>query len=251
MFEHEFLQQIPAYAIGGLSGSERKGIDDHLDGGCEVCEAELLILLETSNLLPHALPAYRVPAGLKKKVNDRIDRIESQRPVPATASTSFLLRIAAAVAVVAIGALLFWRQQTVIQERKEQISMLELQLKQQRSEINWLRDPSVQLAMLTGLADAPGAHGKMIWSPAESKGMFYADALPKLASGKSYQLWVIGSKGPVSAGVFEPNQQGAAIVTITQIGGAANGSLQFAVTIEPRGGLAQPSGAMVLAGKPL
>lgn len=249
MFEHEFLEQVPAYALGALSRSESEPLEQHLKRGCDVCEAELAIFQETSNRLAFALPDVPLPAGLKQKVNSRIDQIEQTRP--ADAPRMSVWRVAAAVALFAIAGSLVWKERSDVNERDQQIAGMAKQLEEQRAEITWLRDPAVQLAMLTGLADAPGAHGKMIWNAAASKGMFYADTLPPLATGKSYQLWVIGSQGPVSAGVFEPNQQGTAVVTIIRIAGPASGSLQFAVTIEPRGGLPKPSGTMVLAGKPL
>jgi len=40
-------------------------------------------------------------------------------------------------------------------------------------------------------------------------------------------------------------------IIVSRIQGTAEGSLQFAVTIEPAGGVPQPTGSMVLAGKPL
>ncbi|HJZ13102.1 MAG TPA: anti-sigma factor, partial [Acidobacteriota bacterium] len=68
--------------------------------------------------------------------------------------------------------------------------------------------------------------------------------------GKSYQLWAIGNQGPVSAGVFAPDIAGSAVITIFMVK-ETESVLQFAVTIEPKGGVPQPTGSMVLAGKPI
>ena len=54
---------------------------------------------------------------------------------------------------------------------------------------------------------------------------------------------------PVDTGVFDPDPSGRALFESKEL--AANRTAQnFAVTIEPRGGLPQPSGPIVLAGTP-
>src|SRR5262249_24794780 len=144
--------------------------------------------------------------------------------------------IAAMIALAVVATVLYVQRNDAFYQREKAIADAQKQLRQQQQEINWLRDPSVQLAMLTGLASAPQANGKMLWNPRVDRGMFYVNSLPPLAKEKSYQLWVIGSGGPVSAGVFDVGPQGSAVVTITRISSPATGNLQFAVTIEPRGG---------------
>jgi anti-sigma-K factor RskA len=123
------------------------------------------------------------------------------------------------------------------------------QLIRQQQEIEWLRDPSVQFALLAGMDPQPQANARMIWNPSESRGMLYVNRLQPLPSEKDYQLWVIGNQGPVSAGIFSPNERGNAVITISPIYQSPTGSLQFAVTIEPKGGVPQPTGSMILAGR--
>jgi hypothetical protein len=138
-----------------------------------------------------------------------------------------------------------------VAQKEAQIAALEETLKQKDAEISWLRDPGVQLALLTGLAEASHAKGKMIWHPTEHKGIFYVESLPQLEQTKAYQLWVIGAHGPVSAGVFETDKRGAAVVTIERVEGSVEGSLQFAVTIERAGGVQKPTTNPILIGKPI
>lgn len=249
MLDHEYLEYVPAYAAGALNAAEKSKFEDHLQAGCDICEPELVICQETINRFPYSLPGKKVPDSIKKKIDQQIDALES--PSVSRIRWAPVLRVAAVVAFVAFGAFFYWNQNRILDSRELEISNLEKQFELQQKEIKWLRDPSVQLAMLTGLASAPDAKGKMVWNPVAEKGMFYGDSLPPLPNGKSYQLWIIGSKGPISAGVFDPDRSGMVVLTISRISGSATGSLQFAVTIEPRGGLQQPSGAMVLAGKPL
>ena len=220
---------------------------------------------ETGARLPYALSNVPLPAEFKEKLWKRLKSdapptgvVPPAEVVPPAADVPpaarrhpriwLPLSLAALLALFAIG---LWRTRAQISERDTQIAALEQQLTQQKQEIAWLRDPSVQLALLSGVNPAPDAKGKMVWNPTVSRGIFYASSLPDLSEGKDYQLWVIGNAGPVSAGVFSPNQQGNAVITISRIEGTAQGALQFAVTIEPRGGVPQPTGSMILAGKPL
>lgn len=247
MFEHEFLQKVPLYAAGALNKAEREEFESHLSDGCELCESELRIYEETAAMLPFALPNRALPAGLKQKI---LARIESEAPAAKKLDWKRSVAVAAAIAIFTLAASIIWWQDQQLKRVQSEVASLEKNLRLQKQEIAWLRDPSVQLALLTGLQPAPGAKGRMLWNPAQSKGIFYANWLPPLPAGKSYQLWVIGANGPVSAGVFDPSAGGSAVVTISQIA-FRGGALQFAVTIEPRGGLPKPSGAMVLTGKPL
>jgi len=247
MFEHEYLESIPLYALDALSGMEKTQIDQHLKLGCDICEPELRVFRETCNRLPHALPNALLPSEIKEKIWDRIQSDAGSSRL----STRRMLLAAAVTAFVVLTGLWFVRLNTRLEKESLLVREMRQLLLEQKKEIEWLRDPAVQLALLTGMGPVPQAKGKMVWNPLESRGLFYVNALPPLSVEKSYQLWVIGNQGPVSAGIFSPDPQGTAVITITRIEGSAEGTLQFAVTIEPRGGVPQPTGDMVLSGKAL
>lgn len=262
MFEHEYFEYLAGYALGVLTPAEQKKIEDHLRDGCDLCEPELRILNATAERLPNATPSVSLPDGLKARVRNRLEKegLLNTQPKPVTQGSvqRFYWLATAAILVAALAAGLFWNSHLKLKEealkvaeKEAQIAELEKTLKAKDAEIGWLRDPAVQLASLTGLAEASHAHGKMIWHPTEHKGIFYVQSLPQLVQTKAYQLWVIGAHGPVSAGVFETNQSGAAVVTIKQIQGSVEGSLQFAVTIEKAGGVEKPTTNPILIGKPI
>ena len=247
MFEHEYLDLIPPYALGALSGTEKEKLELHLHQGCDLCEAELGKFNDTVSVLPYGLSRVPLPPALKEKTRSRLEReIGSRGKV---IRWKRVWAVAAAVAIFVLGATVF-QQSRRLNERDSEIASMQKQLSAQGKEIAWLRDPSVQLALLSGLEGASLARAKIVWNPDASRGIFYVNWLPPLAAGKSYQLWVIGNRGPVSAAVFEPASNGTAVVTVSQIS-YKGGALQFAVTIEPQGGVPQPTGKMVLAGKPL
>jgi len=247
MFEHKYLESIPLYAVGALNESAKGELERHLEEGCEICEPELMIYRETADRLPYALPQRKLRPELRETIRKRLYREHS---ASAASNWKPVLLAAASVVFVMLTATLFWKQNRALLQKESEVAQIQQVLRQQRQEIEWLRDPSVQLALLTGLQPTPAVKAKMLWSPNASKGIFYCDWLPPLPAGKSYQLWVIGAKGPVSAGVFDPDPRGSAVVTVSRVS-YQGGALQFAVTIEPRGGVPQPTGSMVLAGKPL
>ena len=97
-------------------------------------------------------------------------------------------------------------------------------------------------------AGAPNLpQGKAFYHP--SKGLvFYPANLPALPSNQTYQLWLVPGQGsPISAGVFDVDTKGNGSVLLPSLpfGLAAKA---FAVTIEPRGGVPQPTGKKVLFG---
>lgn len=256
MIKHEFLDWLPEYAAGTLNAEERAKVEGHIREGCDLCEAELALYLETFHRLPSALPNQKLPAGLEERIWNRLINETIQKKQET--NWGMLLRIAAVAAVFALGVFLYQRQNDRILQKEVELAKmqklvreLKLEVNKQQQEIAWLRDPSVQLAMLVGLQQDANARAKILWNPTYSKGIFYVNSLPPLPSEKSYQLWVIGPQGPVSAGVFDTSNQGSAVVTISKIDSPVSNVLQFAVTIEPRGGLPKPSGSIVLAGKPL
>jgi anti-sigma-K factor RskA len=261
MIEHEYLEYLAGYALDALTPSEKARLEEHLRTGCDLCEPELVILSETVSRVLHGSRLAQMPVGLKDKVRVRLEReglLETpQLPQVRKSQLPSWLAVAALLAA-AISAFLYWnatnrvKQQAVTLAQKEaEISEMEQTLRKKDAEISWLRDPGVQLALLTGLTEASQARGKMIWHPVKHKGIFYVESLPPLVPNKSYQLWVIGAQGPVSAGVFAPDTRGAAVVTISQIEGRLDGAPQFAVTVEPYGGVKKPTTTPILLGKPL
>ena len=73
--------------------------------------------------------------------------------------------------------------------------------------------------------------------------------LEPLPAGKQYELWVFAQGKPVPAGVFDADETGRAFFESADLS-AIPAAQNFAVTVEPRGGTAQPTGPIVLAGKP-
>jgi Anti-sigma-K factor rskA len=127
----------------------------------------------------------------------------------------------------------------------------------QRAEIERLQNENARLASkaaqtfeLTGQQFAPSATARVILEPERRRAVVVFQHLPQNAADKSYQLWIIRADQarPVSAGVFDATKDGSATISIenlpveTEIKG-------LAVTLEPRGGVDQPTNTdFVVAG---
>jgi len=107
--------------------------------------------------------------------------------------------------------------------------------------------PRLRVIALGGQTASPKSEGRVLWSPESKKAVFYAYGLPKPPAGKDYQLWVIEAGTPRSEGVFPVDERGQASHVLPDVPDPA-GIGAFAVTLEPAGGLAQPSGEIFLAG---
>jgi hypothetical protein len=107
--------------------------------------------------------------------------------------------------------------------------------------------PDMARVDLAGQPNAPKATARAFWS--RSRGMvFAATSLPQLPAGKVYQLWVVANGvNPISAGLLAPDAQGQVnthFVTPQDI----PVPVALAVTLEPEGGVPQPTGEKVLIG---
>ena len=156
--------------------------------------------------------------------------------------------VAASIAGIAVGLAV----STVYERRLEafgrEAAALRGELQRQQATLALLQDPTTQIVALAGLEPAPSARARMLWS-APTGGLFVAAGLPPAPEGKAYQLWAIaGKNAPVSAGVFGVDARGSASVAVPPLPGVSGVDV-FAVTLEPAGGLAAPSGPMYLAGK--
>jgi len=152
----------------------------------------------------------------------------------------------------------------LLARHQEQIETLQAQLKTRRGPkgrkgaevlsaggedlLNILTSPTAKMADLHGTAAAKGAYALVFVEPETRRGFFYANNLPSLPAGKTYQLWVVTDK-PVSAGVFtlDPGRKGRLLMRNIP---DARRIKKFAVSLEPEGGLPQPTGSIYLTGKP-
>lgn len=107
-----------------------------------------------------------------------------------------------------------------------------------------LRIPNVKAVSLTGSDMAKRAAGFLLYDSRTQKVWLYSVNLPECPTGTTYQLWAIHDK-PVSIGTFHMDTGETAHLLVKKVAGFTSAKT-FAVSLEPSGGLPQPTGPMYL-----
>ncbi len=132
-------------------------------------------------------------------------------------------------------------------QRTAEVAGLRSEVAQERDLLRLLASPETRVVAMGGVAPSPAARGR-IWWHREAGGFFFAEGLPAVPAGKTYQLWAIAGGAPASAGVFHVDPTGSGRLRVKPLPGREKVQV-FAVTLEPAGGLPKPSGPMYLAGR--
>jgi anti-sigma-K factor RskA len=128
-----------------------------------------------------------------------------------------------------------------------EVDLARAEARQAAQALQILAAPSVRSVVLAGLGPSPQAAGHTYVNPQTRDALFYAFNLPRLEEDKTYQLWFIAGGKPVSAGTFSVDARGSGRLRVEKVSDIED-IQAWAVTIEPRGGAPQPTGAMVLKG---
>ncbi|MDY0910805.1 anti-sigma factor [Microbacterium sp. CFBP9034] len=80
---------------------------------------------------------------------------------------------------------------------------------------------------------AEGGTATAHWSESLGKAVLVSDGLPQIAEDESFELWFVRDGGAVSAGTFDPAEEGASTAVLA---GAMEPGDVIAVTVEPQGG---------------
>lgn len=250
----DYEDQIALYSLGLLEGEELREIEEHLAEGCEICTAMLKDSDTVFTNLPLCLDDAPLPEHLEKKILDRlVDKGPVGQKSPVFGFWKSLnplwLNLGAAVSL----AVILFLVVTNISLRKElelrEKSMTELEAKliREREMIEFVMNPEVNEVKLGSKMPDTKASGKLYWNKETDKGLFVASGIPLPGKGKTYQLWVIEDGRPASMGVFDVDPEGNSMMEIKTMP-EAGASMQFAVTLEPEGGVPQPTGDMYLYG---
>jgi hypothetical protein len=180
----------------------------------------------------------------------------TRRPRPISLAPALGWALAASL----VFAALLWRSESAL---KRQASALSAQaardavvldtttraLAASQRELATLSGPQVAVMSLTA-SGKPAASALMFWDRASNTWTMYAHDLPKLAAGRTYQVWLVTPSAKISAGTFEPDSTGAAHMQ-AKYALAPDSLRAVAVTLEPAGGVSQPTGPIVIAGSPI
>ena len=122
---------------------------------------------------------------------------------------------------------------------------IEGELAIQRGLAAFLSSPETATIVLAGTEEAPKARLKLAYDRASGRGMLFGYDLPLPPPGRAYQLWYIAAGVPLAGRVFAPDAGGRGSWN-EDVPPEGREASVFAVTLEPAGGVATPSGPMIL-----
>jgi anti-sigma-K factor RskA len=234
---------IAGYVLSTLTPDERRDVEAHLHG-CSRCEQLAREFRSVAGLLPLAAEPATPPQGLKAKLLARaradLQEVGEARPsVRVRARSLGWLRTpafagaAAGVALAAAIGLAVWnvQLQSTVDDRDQEIARLQ---------------EGERLALVHGTDAAPGATGQVVYLPQQDLALLRVKGLPPAPADRTYQIWLIKDGVPASAGFLQVSpttQEG-----VSPISGDPRQAQVIAVTVEPPGGVPQPTGRVVLRG---
>jgi anti-sigma-K factor RskA len=250
---HANPEDLDLYALGALDGEEKQTLEVHLRD-CPHCQQQLAAARQRTALVGLAVPPVAPRPEIKAALMDKV-RAEKRSPVtqPSPSKTRkkrwglrFSLGFGLATAALAFATYELAKQDL---ERGKQLQQLQAKVAQDTAAMKFMGEvtgapDSAQITLLQQPGGPPGqAH--VLYNARMGMGVYSGQIAPAPA-GKSYQLWLVPASGaPVSAGMVDANQQTGAVMLHLPPGLAAK---EFAVTIEPEGGMPHPTGPMVLVG---
>ena len=248
---HANPDDLDLYALGALDGDEKQALEAHLRG-CVPCQQQLAAAKQRAALIglsaPPVAPRPQVKSALMEKV--RAEKSSAPQQLPSKTRKKWGLRFSLGFGL-ATAVLAFATYELAVQDldRGKQLRQLQAQVAQDAAALQAMGQvtgapDSAQIILLQQPGGPPGqAH--VIYNARTGMGVYSGQIAPAPA-GKSYQLWLVPASGaPVSAGLVEANQQNGAVVVHLTPGLVAKA---FAVTLEPQGGMPQPTGPKVLVG---
>lgn len=248
-----FEELIALQAMGIPLGEEADALARHLEEGCDVCEQ----LLPELRVAATALAAQAPPIAPRPELRGEIlGSLGPSRTAAAPAIVSWprwLLGVAAAmlVAILVKDDMKLRREREELRNRAVQLAQnldtARRDLARRDLRVRVLESDDVKILSLGGKDPQPSARARVFWSETAKRGILLAGNLASLPADKQYELWVFDKGKPVPAGVFDADASGRALFESSDLSAIATAQ-NFAVTIEPRGGMPQPTGPIVLVG---
>ncbi len=269
MAADERIQElISAYSLGVLEGEDLREVEEFKQKNPGQFDELLRENEEEFSRLSFAVGGAMPDPALKKKLITDI-RKESSHTSYETSSfwqrmRPFWLNFGAAAAAIVIVSLFSYNflltkkletkqaalsnLQNQIAAKQTEIDNLGMESKLDKKMIAFLEDPNVVIINLVNTQPDLTAVGRVLWNTKDDQAMFCGINLPTPPEGKTYQLWAIGGGDPKSAGIFNVNDFGKNVLMLKSLNDLGD-IKQFAVSLEPAGGVPLPTGKIYLSGE--
>ncbi|HMJ26207.1 MAG TPA: anti-sigma factor [Pyrinomonadaceae bacterium] len=264
MTHQEYQDLLVLRALDALDASDARAIEAHLDS-CAQCRAELIEVKDAAGLLAYAAPTAEPGAELRDRILKNIHSQKTEAISSAQAPArvvdlsshrrsntwSNFLRMAAAIAMVAllIGIVVLWRRdartQREIAALSRQLNAQQDDLARDREALAMLTSPNMKRMELAGTKTAQNARGSFVLDPKTGHAMLLTSGLPATPPEMAYELWFIADGKKMPGKVFSVDAAGRAMIS-DQVPLEARERGVFAITLEPKQGVASPTGEIYL-----
>ena len=264
---HDEQALAAPYVLDALDAADRRAFEAHV-ATCSVCSDEVHSLRRVADALAFAVPQRTPRPELRSRIlaahADELGghQLARRERAPRQHVREWLALAAAVVLALGLGFYARHLQRRVstletrLADAERQVSAaqrttLEAQraADQAQTAMAVLAAPDMIRIDLAGQQAAPQATARALWS--RNRGMVFTTTnLPLAPAGRVYQVWVVTSAAPVSAGLLTPDASGRATAFFSTSPDIAP-PIAIAVTLEPAGGVTAPTGDKYLVGSPL
>ena len=252
---HDDFESLAALdAIGAATPEEERALRTHLES-CRDCSAARDAMIDAAALIALDLEPVTPPTHVREHIMRAVaeDGDDESGGITPAATTPTLSRWWLSAAATFFLALWGWRElgmraaREQVRSQDAEIARLEasnellLHEKEKLSgELAAVGAPSTRTIALAGQQVAPAAAAKVFLEPERRRAVVFFSNMPANPGDKSYQLWIIpAGQKPQSAGTFDVTD-GSATITVENLP-VATEIRSLAVTLEPRGGVQQPT----------
>lgn len=225
MNRERFEELKEAYALGAVSEEEQRAVEEYLADHPEL-RHEIEELSTLSNLLAFSPAEYEPPPALRRNIMSAVKAEASEQSTEGRSTLQrlwshlSLQRLALGAAAAVLVVLLSWN--------------ISLQME----------GDGLQSFELQGSGPAEDVQAEVV-EMEEDRFVLVASNMPSMPEDQICQIWVIENGEPKPAGTFHP-EDGLAAAPVTE---PLQGAEAVAVTVEPAGGLNQPTSDPVLQTK--
>ncbi len=249
MTHHEADALLGAYALDAVDGEERADFEAHLTL-CPRCRIELDALREVAAAMGTSVE--RPPESLWPKIAGALGegrhlavrppvppplRVAADPPAGRTRGRRQSLVLGALATAAVVVALVLGLS---LAHADRRIGQLQSAARRPAPVAEALATPGHRLVELRTSSRAEVA--RLILVP-DGRGYLVSSALPSLGGGRTYQLWGIVGRTPISLGLLGSSPRQAAFT----LAGARRAS-SFGITVEPAGGSVAPTLPIVASG---
>ncbi len=231
-------QLAAAYALDAVDERERAEFEAHYPT-CAICRPEVAGFRETLSQVTASV-AVAPPQSLKSKVMAEVGTTRQLSPLlPESVidlashrrtrqRTMRVLSMAAALIVFSVGAFVVGRQSGSGDNFSHQAAAV-------------LAKPDTLSTTLTGKGQGSF---KVAWSPSTNEAVVLGDGLADPGPGKAYELWLVDGNGAHAVRLLD-KAAGEKVRRVITVKGKPT---QWAVTVEPQGGVDLATGSVIFAG---